>query len=128
MGKKTVDFRSILQLPDKDAITDLIVSRELVEVTYQRPSEWFAYLEKKAKLGCPSPGEVERIAEAKASRDLLAHNRGVANATHLFKAGRLARCGDRERIEISDQYHRETWDLLRKVVAEMADAAIVKVS
>ena len=34
LGKKSVEYRTILDLPDKAAITDLIVTRELVEVAY----------------------------------------------------------------------------------------------
>ena len=62
------------------------------------------------------------------SRDLLVHNRGVANRLYLLKAGRLARFADGERIEIPGPYPRQTWDLLRKVVANLAEAAIQKVA
>ena len=128
LGKKTIDFRSVLQMPDKEAIVDLVVSRELNEVAYQRPTDWFAYLDDRAKLGCPSPAEIERIAEAKASRDLLAHNRGMANKAYEFKAGRLARFRDGERIEVNDPYHREVWLLLKKVVADLSEASAAKVA
>jgi hypothetical protein len=79
LGKKTVDFKTILELPDKDAITGLVVRKELNEILYDRPTGWFAYLEDKAKLGCPTANEIERISEAKASRDVLVHNGGIAN-------------------------------------------------
>jgi hypothetical protein len=125
MGKK-VDFRVVLTAPDKDAITREVVDRELNEVLYERPAGWFTYLEDRAKLGCPSPGEIERIAEAKASRDVLVHSRGVAGKTYVLKTGNLARYKDGDRIEIPEQYHRETWELIRKVVADVSDAAIVK--
>ena len=39
------------------------------------------------KLGCPTDDEIERIAEMKATRDLLIHNLGIANKTYLDKAG-----------------------------------------
>jgi hypothetical protein len=45
---------------------------------YERPTGWFAYLNEKVKLGCPTEDEVDRIAEAMASRDVLVHNRGIA--------------------------------------------------
>jgi hypothetical protein len=128
LGKKTVDFRTILELPDKDAITGVVVRKELNEVLYDRPTAWFAYLEEKAKLGCPTPDEVERIAEAKASRDVLVHNRGIVNKIYESKAGNLARFHEGERISIPEQYHRETWELVRKVVTDVSDAAIAKTS
>jgi len=116
-----------LDAPDKDAITSLVVRRELNEVLYDRPAGWFDYLESKAKLGCPSVAEIERIAEAKASRDVLVHGRGIAGKTYESKAGNLARWKDGERIAITDQYHRETWSLLRKVIADVSNAGIAKV-
>jgi hypothetical protein len=62
IGKK-VDFKAVLDAPDKDAIRFLVVSKELNEILYDRPTGWFAYLEEKAKLGSPTPDEIERIAE-----------------------------------------------------------------
>jgi len=126
MGKKMVEFRSILDLPDKDAITRLVVVKELNEVLYDRPAEWFAYLEAKAKLGCPSADEIGRLAEAKASRDVLVHNRGIANKTYESKSGNLARFTDGSKLDIPDHYHRETWELIRKVIRDLSDAAISK--
>jgi hypothetical protein len=126
-GRK-VDFKAILDAPDKDAIIDLAVAKELGDVLYDRPTGWFAYLEERAKLGCPTPDEIDRIAEAKASRDVLVHSRGVASKTYAAKAGRLARCPIGQRIEITEQYHREAWELLRKVVRDVSDAAIAKMT
>jgi hypothetical protein len=126
LGRK-VDFKEVLEAPDKDAITLLVVNKELNEVLYERPANWFAYLEEKAKLGCPKPDENDRIAEAKASRDVLAHNRGVAGKIYVSKAGKLGRYREGEKIDIPEPYHRATWELLCKVVANIADAATAKV-
>jgi hypothetical protein len=124
---KKVDYKVILDAPDKDAITTHVVNREANEIMYERPSSWFAYLEDKAKLGCPSTDEIELIAEAKASRDVLVHNRGVANKIYESKAGKLARYyKDGQPIEIPDPYHHMIWELLRKVVDDVSSAAIAK--
>ncbi len=124
-GKK-VDFEDVLDAPDKDTITALVVSRELNEILYKRPTGWFDYLEEKAKLGCPTADEIARIAEAKASRDVLVHNRGVTGKTYESKAGNLARHKDGQRIDIPEYYHRQTWELLRKVVTDISNAATAK--
>jgi hypothetical protein len=127
LSGKQVDFKAILDAPDKDAIKLHVVNRELNEIAYERPTDWFAYLETRARLGCPTVEEIDRLAEAKASRDILAHNRGVANRVYESKAGRLARYHDGEKIEVSQRYHRETWEMIRKVVRDVSDAALVKV-
>ena len=124
--RRKVDFKDVLDAPDKDAITLLVVNKELNEILYKRPADWFAYLDELVKLGCPTADEIDRIAEAKASRDVLAHNRGVASKTYVSKAGRLARCKEGERIDLSESYHRQTWELIRKVVADISNAAIGK--
>ncbi|HEY1067811.1 MAG TPA: hypothetical protein VGE52_16940 [Pirellulales bacterium] len=126
LGRKTIELRSILDLPDKDAVVQAIVLNELHEVVYKRPADWFAYLEERAKLGCPSSDEIARITEAKATRDVLVHNRGVANATYLRKAGALARVAEGEYLDVPAEYHRAVWNLLRKVVADLSDAALAK--
>ena len=125
LGKK-VDFAQILDAPDKDAIVQFAIGRELTEILYDRPQGWFAYLEQRAKLGCPTSIEIDHIAEAKATRDVLVHNRGVANKIYEAKAAGSARFKTGQRIDISEPYHRETWELLRKVVRDVSDAAAGK--
>jgi hypothetical protein len=120
LGGRKVDFKAILDAPDKDAITQLVVKKEVNEVLYDRVTKWFDYLEEKAKLGCP--------AVAKASRDVVVHNRGIANKTYEAKAGQLARYKEGDRIDIPESYQRETWELIRKVVSDISNAAIAKVS
>jgi hypothetical protein len=126
IGKK-VDFKAVLDAPDKDSIALHVVNKELNEVLYERPTGWFAYLEDRAKLGCPTADEIDRFAEAKASRDVLVHNRGIAGKIYEAKAGKLARYKDGQRIDIPEHYHRETWELICKVVADVSNAAITKV-
>lgn len=54
LGGKKVEFKAILDAADKDAIVLLVVNKELNEVLYERPAGWFAYLEGRARLGCPT--------------------------------------------------------------------------
>ena len=125
---KSIDFKDVWEAADKDSIAGLVIDRELSDVFYRRPSAWFEYLNTRVNLGCPSAIQIEAIAEAKASRDVLAHNRGVAGKTYQAKAGPRARFRNGERIAIPEQYHRETWEILRQVVSDISDAAVRKVS
>lgn len=126
LAAKTVELRQILEAPDIAAIVRAVVDQELNQVAFKPPREWFAYLESKVGLGCPSQGEIDQIAEIKASRDILVHNNSVANGIYEAKAGQLARYKDGQRIDIPEQYHRQTWTLFSKVIAEMSAAAIAK--
>ncbi len=87
LGTKTVEFKTILEAADKDAITAQVVDHELYQLLYKRPAEWFAYLSGRMKLPGPTKVDIDQFAEAKATRDVLVHNRGVANKTYLSKAG-----------------------------------------
>ena len=126
LSRKPVDFKTILDAPDKDAIILLVVNKELNEILYERPTRWFAYLEERAKLGCPTGNEIERFAEAKASRDVLVHNRGVVSKAYVSKAGRLARFKEGDRIDLPEDYHQATWELIRKIVTDICATAIAK--
>jgi hypothetical protein len=126
LGNRQLGFGTVLSAPNLEAVTAAVVGEELNKLKYQRVEEWFRYLERLVKLGVPTPDQVEAIAEIKASRDLLVHNKGVINWVYLSKAGPRARGREGELIVISESYHRRSWDLLRTVVRELADAAVLK--
>jgi hypothetical protein len=128
LAGRQVDFLAVLQAPDKAAIALAVVDKELNDLKYKRVSEWFAYLEKLAHLGTPTADEIERLAEIKASRDILVHNKGVVNATYLAKAGARSRYHLGERLEIPGRYHRETWETIRRLVQDVSEAAHKKLS
>ena len=128
LNSRTLPFKDVLDSSDKEEITLLVVNKELNEIAYDRPREWFAYLESRARLGCPSPREIELIGEAKACRDVLTHNRGIANKIYETKAGDAKRFCSGERLEISEQYHGDTWELFRKVISDLTTAVEVKLS
>jgi hypothetical protein len=127
LSKRQIEMRAILNAPDKIAIILTVVDKELNELKYERLADWFAYLDRLTNLGCPTKVEIENLAEIKASRDILVHNNGIANATYVSKAGILARKKDGEKLDIPDQYHRESWEVINKVVRDVSAAAIGKV-
>jgi hypothetical protein len=126
LGDKELRFRDVLDAQDLEAVKLGVVNKALNEITYERPKEWFAYLDSRVQLGCPSKLEIERIGEAKASRDILAHNRGIANKIYESKAGTLARFKDCQQLDIPEVYHQEVWTLVCKVITDVSDAAIAK--
>ena len=125
LSRKQLEFSTVLKASDKAAIVLAVVDKELNELKYERLADWFAYLDRLVKLGCPTD-EIERLAEIKASRDILVHNKGIANAAYVSKAGRRARYRDGEPLEISEPYHRESWETIKKVVSDISAAAIAK--
>ncbi len=125
-SNKQVEMSTILKASDKAAVVLAVVDKELNDLKYKRVADWFTYLERLAKLGCPTTAEIEELAEIKASRDILVHNNGVVNATYVEKAGKRARYQVGEKLEIPEHYHRESWERIRKVVDQLSNAAVEK--
>lgn len=88
------------------------------------PRQWFDALAQHAQVAAPPADRVAQLVEAKATRDVLVHNRGAINPVYLKKAGPLARGGDGERIEMPEPYRRQVWELVRQVAADASDAAL----
>jgi len=103
-----------------------VVDKEVNERKYEGLADWFVNLERLANLGCPTTEEIETLAEIKASRDILVHNNGMANAIYVEKAEQRARYQAGQRLEIPEQYHRESRETIRKVVNDLSTAAIAK--
>lgn len=126
LAQKQVELRVVLNSANIPAIVSSVIERELNDLKYKRLSDWFSYLDKLVALGCPASDEVDSLAEIKASRDVFVHNKGVANAIYVVKSGKRARFAAGEKLELPEDYHRESWELIRKVVDDMASAAIKK--
>ncbi|MBX9790072.1 MAG: hypothetical protein K2Y37_14240 [Pirellulales bacterium] len=128
LGKRMVELDAILNAADKNAVTMLVIDKEIGELLYSRPSAWFKYLGEQVNLGCPTADEIEQFVEMKATRDVLIHNRGVVNLAYVSKTGTRARYGIGQTIDIPERYHREGWELLRKIVADISNAAIDRIA
>lgn len=126
IGGKSVKLEDALDAGDLHTLIAHLVEHEIAEVTYKSTRSVFQYLDRRLGLTLPAAADIDRLAEAKATRDVLVHNRGVADAEYLVKAGALARHPAGERVEVPKPYHRATWELTLKLVAEVADAAAAK--
>jgi hypothetical protein len=121
--KKLIEVGVALSVVDRTALVLLIAERELNELKYDRPRVWFDYLGKIVKLGCPTDDEIERIAEMKASRDLIIHNSGIVNKIYLDKSGTKARYASGERVMIDRPYFDDCWELAKKLINDLNAAA-----
>jgi hypothetical protein len=126
LSRRQLEFGTVLKASDKAAIVLAVVDKELNELKYERLADWFIYLDRLVKLCCPTASEVERLAEIKASRDILVHNKGITNAAYVSKAGNRARFKDGEKLRMPERYHRESWETIKKVVSDVSAAAIAK--
>lgn len=126
IARKQIPVSVVFAAADLDAVKLAAIDREVNDIQYRNVRGWFAEFDEMVKLGCPSSDEIDRLAEIKASRDILVHNRGLANAIYEEKAGSRKRFVAGQRINVPEPYHRESWLLIRKVVTDMSVAAIGK--
>jgi hypothetical protein len=119
ISKRQLSGKDILAMPDKQAIIDVLVEKELKEIFYDRPANWFDYLKQTVHITAPSDAEAEKFAEIKATRDVLVHGQGVANAYYVDKAGKLARVQPGKLLEVTGPYHQSAWDLICKLVRDI---------
>jgi hypothetical protein len=121
-----VTFGRILKVGTVSALTQDLIGERLNRRQYQGVKDWFKYLNAQMALGVPSADQIDRIAELKASRDILEHHQGIVTNEYRRKSGRLARFNAGQQLEIPESYHRESWTLLRNVIGDIADAAAMK--
>jgi len=127
-SERQLDFGTVLKAASRDEIVSGVILRQLNELKYEHLREWFAAANKAVKLDCPAEEEIDALAEIKAARDILEHNAGVVNEIYLRKAGKRARYGVGDHIELEDAYHLESWTLLKKAVRDVTLAAIAQLS
>ena len=126
LKSKQVEFQTVYESNDKDEIVQAVVQREVHEWSRAKIDVWFKKLNKIAELGCPDQDQIERLAEIKTSRDILVHAKGIANSIYVDKSMGLARFKSGERLEIPEDYHRESWELIKQVILDVAEAGIKK--
>ena len=127
-AKSQMEFEVVLKAGDRDEIISVVILKQLNELRDDNLREWFAALNKAVALGCPNDDEIDSLAEIKAARDILEHNAGVVNDIYRRKAGKKARYATGNPIEIDDTYHLESWRLIKKVVTDITDAAVHRLS
>jgi hypothetical protein len=123
LGKKSLSLGDVIKA---GAVTTLIsdaIEEKLNQIRYEKVKDWFEFVDSVQKLGCPAADEIERVAEIKATRDIIEHNSGIVNKIYLGKAGAKSRFKEGDNIEVADTYLRESWELLKKICNDMTNAA-----
>lgn len=123
---KQLAFDLVLKAKDREEIVSGLLRKQLNELKYENPRAWFDALNKTIKLDCPTEDEIAQFVEVKATRDLLEHNANVVNEIYLHKAAKKARYGVGEPADIDDNYHLDSWRLLKKIAADISAAALAR--
>ncbi len=126
LSRRQLSGKEMLHLPDKAAIIDALVEKELRDVFYDRPANWFEYVKALVNIASPDDTEGEQFAEIKATRDVLVHGQGIANTYYVDKAGKVARARSGQLLEISEPYHQKSWTLICNLVRDIGTEMAAK--
>lgn len=119
VARRQLTGREILLLSDKQAILNALIEKELRDVFYDRPANWFEYVRGLVNISVPSQVQAEQFAEIKATRDVLVHGQGIANTYYAEKSGRMTRAHPGQPLDVPGPYHQESWELIGKLVSEI---------
>ena len=128
LREKQFQFHLVLDGGDRDEVIAGVINAEVGTLLYKSLAEQFKYLADRTKIATPSAERMGQLEEAKATRNVLVHNRGVVNAAYRSLAGAAARHKLGDRVEVSEPYRREVWELVRQLVTDLSDAALTKLA
>jgi hypothetical protein len=123
---KRLDYGAITSAATHEEIVTEMINRELNELKYQTLAKWFEYFEAVVSGVSPSSKEVSLLTEAKATRDLLAHNNGVVNEIYIRKVKGNARAGLSEDIPVNGTYVLEVWKAIVAIVDHISTTLVKK--
>ncbi len=105
--------KDLVAATDKDELIQRVFSDHAGNVFRQRPSLYMTYLAK--LLSVKSDPSFSDYYEVCATRDLVVHNNGIANALYVEKAGTKARGAVGEKTPVDQDYYYEALAKLKKV-------------
>lgn len=98
-----IDVAELIDSSSREELIETIIRKELTSLFYAAPSLQMEYLQ--AVTGVKLPEDVVASwLEIKATRDVIVHNSGLANATYLRKAASKARAKDGDDLPMNDKY------------------------
>lgn len=119
---KTVDLELVLAADDLDDVLSAVIERQIHSVFYRRPEKYFKFIEDVLSVSITDTLK-ETYSEVKATRDILVHNDGVANAIYVRKSGACARAEDGQPVGVDEAYFdasiRTMKELIQSVYSQL---------
>jgi hypothetical protein len=100
---RSVPLDSLLGKDDLQAVLEEIIESRIVSISYANPKTYLQFVGKLAGIDVEDTA-FEEYLEIKATRDLLIHNAGIANALYLSKAGGKGRAAIGARVDLDQRY------------------------
>ncbi len=125
--RKTIPVDLMLSAGSLDELQGLIVDGCISELFFRTPADYLAVVQDTLAVELPSH-LVKTYIEVKATRDVILHNRGIANPIYTSKAGSLARGPEGQPLPVDHRYLRHSVGICREVVSLLGTQAAEKYS
>jgi len=98
-----IEVSEVIDAPSREDLVAGIIQKELTSLFYASPALQMEYFQSVAGVSVPKDLTNEWL-EIKATRDIIVHNSGVANAVYLKKSDPIARAKDGELLPMDEKY------------------------
>ncbi len=108
--KRMVSLQGVLEAHTLDEIKTRCVESLLNDLTYKSPAEFAETLKQYISVDLSDCPAFHKYIEIKAARDIVIHNRGVANDTYRRKAASHARVSSGKYLPVDVPYFLESYE------------------
>jgi hypothetical protein len=112
--KRAVDIEMILNASDIDEVRCNLVEQRLHSISYAKPADYLCFLNRVAQVTTDDDAFAAYI-EIKATRDIIIHNGGIANAAYIEKAGPKARVAIKALLPMNAKYFDHTIAIIKRI-------------
>lgn len=116
-----IDLSDLVDSSSREELIEDVIRKELTSIFYAAPSLQMEYFEAVTGVKLPNDSVASWI-EAKATRDIIVHNSGVANSTYLRKADTKARAKDGEELPMNEAYFSSALADMKSFVGKVSSA------
>ncbi len=111
---RSVDLKLVLDANDIYQVHHALIEQRLHTISYAKPADYLTFLKNIAHVKTDQE-TFEKYLEVKATRDIIIHNRGIANTTYIEKAGNKARAVAGEQLPMSTAYFDEAIAVIKGI-------------
>lgn len=120
-GSKKIDVSTIITSGAYDLLLEGVADSILHDLSYRKPAEQMEYFQKVFGITFDAELSAEWY-EIKATRDILVHNGGIANAIYCQKAGAKARAADGDTLRVERAYFEHVVVTLKSLIGGICSA------
>ncbi|HEX8481116.1 MAG TPA: hypothetical protein VF650_04360 [Allosphingosinicella sp.] len=125
-ARLSIDFEVFLTRERNDVIEEQIAAR-LQHVFYASPAAYLQFMSQALEIAVPEDALTVYL-EIKASRDVVVHGNGIADAQYERKAGALARAGAGSVLPVNEAYFDQATAALKALIGSISDALATRYS